>query len=219
ILQLELRQVPRAGRRAHATQRLARKEPRVAVVFVHAPVGFAEPGFVDRAKGPRERDHLEPRPLGLEDIGEGKRHGLLLLLLARDGGGRHESDPRRLQVSLGERDHLLVHLGIVEQTRRASPEQRGREREDDRAPAHPFSERFSTPSAASRITSDIEGCAWQMRAMSSEEAPNSIATTASAMSSLARLPMACTPRMRSLAASARILMKPSGSSRPRARPL
>src|SRR5690349_14512877 len=85
--------------------------------------------------------------------------------------------------------------------------------------AHPFSDLLSTASAASRITSDIEGCAWQMRAMSSAEAPNSMATTASAISSLARLPIACTPRMRSVRASARILMNPSPSSRLSARPL
>src|SRR5437879_5334332 len=83
----------------------------------------------------------------------------------------------------------------------------------------PFSERLSTASAASRVTSDIDGCAWLMRAMSSDEAPNSIATTASAISSLARPPIECTPRMRSVLASARILTKPSGSSRPSARPL
>src|SRR5947208_4178473 len=83
----------------------------------------------------------------------------------------------------------------------------------------PFSERLSTASAASRVTSDIDGCAWLMRAMSSDEAPNSIATTASVISSLARPPIECTPRMRSVLASARILTKPSGSSRPSARPL
>src|SRR5689334_2798271 len=91
--------------------------------------------------------------------------------------------------------------------------------EGDDILAHPLSDLLSTASAASRITSDIEGCAWQMRAMSSAEAPNSMATTASAISSLARLPIACTPRMRSVRASARILMNPSPSSRLSARPL
>src|SRR5207302_1636765 len=43
----------------------------------------------------------------------------------------------------------------------------------------PFSERLSTASAASRVTSDIDGCAWQMRAMSSEEATISATITPS----------------------------------------
>ena len=50
-------------------------------------------------------------------------------------------------------------------------------------------------------------------------APNSIATTPSAISSEAMGPMTCTPRMRSVAASARILTKPVVSPSARARPL
>ena len=51
-----------------------------------------------------------------------------------------------------------------------------------------FSERLSTPSAASFIASDSDGCAWQIMPMSSAEPRNSIATTASAISSPANGP-------------------------------
>src|SRR5437667_9363867 len=46
-----------------------------------------------------------------------------------------------------------------------------------------FSDRLSTASAASLVASESEGWAWQMRAMSSLDAPNSIATTASEINS------------------------------------
>src|SRR6185503_16343217 len=170
---------------------------------------------VDGAERLGEGRDPEPGALALEDVGEGQRHGFLFLLLAGDRRGCDECDAGGFQVALAQRHHVLAHRRIVDRRRGASRHQ-GEAEEDA---SHPLSERFSTASAASRITSDIDGWAWQMRAMSSEEAPNSIATTASAMSSLARLPIACTPRIRSLPASARILMKPSGSSRPRARPL
>ena len=51
-----------------------------------------------------------------------------------------------------------------------------------------FSVRLSTASAASFVASDSEGCAWQMRAMSSALARNSMATTASAINSEAMGP-------------------------------
>src|SRR5260363_38866 len=46
-----------------------------------------------------------------------------------------------------------------------------------------FSARPSTASAASRIASESDGCGWQMRAISSDAALNSIALTASAIKS------------------------------------
>jgi len=49
--------------------------------------------------------------------------------------------------------------------------------------------------AASRNASDNVGCAWQVRAMSSDEAPYSIARTASPIISPALDPMMCTPRI------------------------
>ena len=52
---------------------------------------------------------------------------------------------------------------------------------------------MSTASAASLTASDSDGCAWQMRAMSSDEALNSIATTASEISSEATGPTLGTP--------------------------
>ena len=58
-----------------------------------------------------------------------------------------------------------------------------------------------------------------MRAMSSAEALNSIAITASAISSEAIGPTMCTPRTSSLFASARILTRPVVSPSARARPL
>ena len=58
-----------------------------------------------------------------------------------------------------------------------------------------------------------------MRAMSSLLALNSIATTASAISSQAIGPTMCTPRISSVAASARNLTMPVVSPSARARPL
>ena len=49
---------------------------------------------------------------------------------------------------------------------------------------------MSTASAASFVASDSDGWAWQMRAMSSALALNSIATTASEINSLTIGPMA-----------------------------
>ena len=57
-----------------------------------------------------------------------------------------------------------------------------------------------------------------MRARSSLDAPNSIATTASAISSDAIGPMTCTPRIRSVDASAIIFTNPVVSPMARARP-
>src|SRR5690606_9952862 len=82
-----------------------------------------------------------------------------------------------------------------------------------------FSVRLSTASAASFVLSLSDGCAWQMRAMSSLLALNSIAITASATSSDAIGPMMCTPRISSVLASATILTKPVVSPSARARPL
>src|SRR6185503_7008031 len=58
--------------------------------------------------------------------------------------------------------------------------------------AHRLRVRLLTASAASFIASDSDGWAWQMRAMSSDAALNSIATTASAIISEAIGPMICT---------------------------
>ncbi len=77
----------------------------------------------------------------------------------------------------------------------------------------------STASAASFMASGRVGWAWQVRAMSSEEAPNSIASAASAIIVPASGPMICTPSTRSVAASASTLTKPSVSAFVRARAL
>ncbi len=53
------------------------------------------------------------------------------------------------------------------------------------------------------------GWAWQVRAMSSEEAPNSIATAASPIMLPTSGPIMCTPRTRSVLASASTFTKPS----------
>ena len=78
--------------------------------------------------------------------------------------------------------------------------------------------RPSTASAASRVASESVGWAWQVRAMSSALPANSMTITASAIMSEARGPRMCTPRTRSVAASARILTSPSVSSIALARP-
>src|SRR5215467_3240682 len=78
----------------------------------------------------------------------------------------------------------------------------------DPFPHQMFSARLSTARAASFIASDSEGCAWQIMPMSSLEARNSIATTASAINSDANAPMMCTPRMVSVFASARYFTRP-----------
>ena len=69
--------------------------------------------------------------------------------------------------------------------------------------------RPSTARAASLTASASVGWAWQVRAMSSLLAPNSMATAASAIRSPARGPRMCTPSTRSVFASARILTRPS----------
>src|SRR5690606_29737738 len=79
--------------------------------------------------------------------------------------------------------------------------------------------RLSLARAASRTTSDIDGCGWQTRPISSAAALNSIATAASAIRSLALWAMMCTPRISSVFASASNLTKPSGWPMPSARPL
>lgn len=61
------------------------------------------------------------------------------------------------------------------------------------------------------------GCAWQVRAMSSEEAPYSMPSTPSAIISPALGPMMWMPRMRSVALSVRIFTMPSASPTARAR--
>ena len=77
--------------------------------------------------------------------------------------------------------------------------------------------RPATASAASLTASGKVGCAWQVRAMSSAEAPNSTARVSSAISVPASGPRMCTPSTRSVLASARILTKPSVSPVVRAR--
>src|SRR5581483_1493983 len=84
---------------------------------------------------------------------------------------------------------------------------------------HMLSGRLSTASAASCITSESDGCACTTRAMSSELARNSIATTASAISSEAWVLMTCTPRISSVFACASIFTNPCVSPCPSARPL
>ena len=63
------------------------------------------------------------------------------------------------------------------------------------------------------------GWAWQVRAMSSADAPNSIATAASAIMFAGLGPTMWTPSTRSVAASARIFTKPSVVRLTLARPL
>ncbi len=80
-------------------------------------------------------------------------------------------------------------------------------------------DRLSTPIAASFTASDIVGCAWQVRARSSAEPPNSISTAASWIISPAPKPTMWTPSTRSVLASASIFTKPSVWRMARARPL
>src|SRR6185503_4984131 len=82
--------------------------------------------------------------------------------------------------------------------------------------AQMLSERLSTPSAASLSASDSDGCACTIMPMSSAEPRNSIATTASAISSPAIGPMMCTPRISSVFASAMNLTRPVVSPSARA---
>src|SRR5260221_5615686 len=79
--------------------------------------------------------------------------------------------------------------------------------------------RLATAIAASLTASDSVGCAWQVRAMSSEDAPNSMAMTASAIMLPASAQISCTPRTRSVFASAKIFTKPSLVKLTLARPL
>src|SRR4051794_39889198 len=65
--------------------------------------------------------------------------------------------------------------------------------------------RFSTASAASFTASVSVGCAWQVRAISSDDPPNSIATAHSITRLPASGPTMWTPSTRSLVASARIV--------------
>src|SRR6266496_2888377 len=77
--------------------------------------------------------------------------------------------------------------------------------------------RPSTARAASFSASLNVGWAWEVRAMSSAEAPNSSASAASAIIVPASGPMMWTPSTRSFAASASTLTKPSVSALARAR--
>src|ERR1700685_322704 len=69
--------------------------------------------------------------------------------------------------------------------------------------------RLATASGASLIASVSVGWAWQVRAMSSDEAPNSMAMAASPIMLPASGPRMCTPSTLSVLASARIFTKPS----------
>src|SRR5882762_7888754 len=82
-----------------------------------------------------------------------------------------------------------------------------------------LSARLSTASAASFIASESDGCAWQIMPMSSLLARNSMATTASAISSEANAPMMCTPSITSVFASATNFTRPLVSPSARARAL
>ena len=71
--------------------------------------------------------------------------------------------------------------------------------------------------AASLTASSSVGWAWQVRAMSSALAPNSIAIATSAISTPASGPIMWAPSTRSVAASVRILTNPSVLPTERAR--
>src|ERR1700683_1742065 len=79
--------------------------------------------------------------------------------------------------------------------------------------------RLATASAASLTASLTVGWAWQVRAMSSAEAPNSMAIAASAIMVSASGPRMWMPSTASVLASARILTKPSVARLARARAL
>ena len=74
---------------------------------------------------------------------------------------------------------------------------------------HIWMARLPTASAASLMASERVGWAWQVRARSSAEPPNSISTAASWIISPASRPTMCTPSTRSVFASARTFTKPS----------
>src|SRR5207237_7420046 len=109
--------------------------------------------LVHRAERLGERRDLQPRPFTLQHIGEGERDGFLLLLLSGDRRWRDKGDARGLEIPLAQRDHLFVQRRIVNRRGRAAGEQD----EEYEKSFHPFSERLSTASAASRVTSDIDG--------------------------------------------------------------
>src|SRR5262249_11575135 len=90
-----------------------------------------------------------------------------------------------------------------------------------RAPAlrHIWMARLSTANAASFTASVNVGWGWQVRAISSDAAPNSMATAASAIMLPASAPTMWTPSTRSVLASARIFTKPSVCRFTFARPL
>src|ERR1700716_2359927 len=74
---------------------------------------------------------------------------------------------------------------------------------------HIWIARLPTASAASLMASERVGWAWQVRAKSSAEPPNSIRTAASWIISPASRPTICTPSTRSVFASARTFTNPS----------
>ena len=100
---------------------------------------------------------------------------------AREGAARRAAlrevhtplRPARAPTSLSAKRHYGTSAGAARVLLGGRPTARQR-----------FSVRLSTASAASLVASESEGWAWQMRARSSDEAPNSIATTPSAISSL-----------------------------------
>ena len=115
---------------------------------------------------------------------------------AEQGGIAHEQEaPSRAPG--GDRD-------FRPDPRRLAHGERGERRAHQMWMARP-----STASAASFTASLSVGWAWQMRATSSAEAPNSIAVTISAISVPASGPMMWAPSRRSVVLSARILTKPS----------
>ena len=71
---------------------------------------------------------------------------------------------------------------------------------------------LSTDKAASLTASEKVGWAWQVLAMSSELAPNSIATPISAINSPAWGPIICAPKTLSVVSSAKIFTNPSALS-------
>ena len=89
--------------------------------------------------------------------------------------------PEASRSPLRNESALLIEPRVFDRREAAAGERQCDER--DEQSCHMLSARLSTASAASFIASDSDGCAWQIMPMSSAAAPNSIAATASAISS------------------------------------
>ena len=135
-----------------------------------------------------------------------------LCALGRLGAGGHAATEARPQAEPAEAPR-------PRRAARPKPKRRPRRRARGAASAHIWMARLSAASAASFTASFSVGCAWQVRAKSSAEPPNSISTAASAIMVPASAPRICTPSTRSVAASASTLTKPSVVRLTLARPL